>query len=408
MSVASPRDRIFKSPADLVFKLGLITFCRLVLNTSRRFAYPFAPALSRGLGVDLTTVTNLIAVNQATGVLSVFFGPLADKLGYRLMMMAALGLLGAGMLAAGIHPTYVFALGALLLAGLAKNIFDPAIQAYVGHTVPFQRRGLVIGVLEFSWAASSLLGIPAAGFLIDKWGWDAPFLAMGIASLLGLLLMRLFIPKVQERGTGLYHALNYWDMWRLLFREKTARGAMAYIFLVSLANDNLFVVYGAWLEKDFGLSVVALGLGTTVLGAAELFGEFLTASLADRLGLKRTVLIGLAVSSAAYLILPFIGVGIGLALGGLGIIFLAFEFTLVTSLSLATELLPQARATMMAGFLASAGLGRVAGALIGVRIWLAGGITTTAIVSAGCGLLALLCLWRGLIGWPHSDKFVVE
>ena len=403
MAVSSPRNKIFKSTSDMLFKLGLITFCRLVLNTSRRFAYPFAPALSRGLGVDLTTVTNLIAVNQATGILSVFFGPLADKLGYRLMMMTSLGMLGAGMLAAGLHPTYVFVLAALLLAGLAKNVFDPAIQAYVGHTVPFERRGLVIGVLEISWAASSLIGIPAAGFMIDKWGWDAPFLAMGIASLLGLLLLRLFIPKVHERGTELYRPLDYWEMWRLLFREKTARGAMAYIFLMSMSNDNLFVVYGAWLEKDFGLSVVALGLGTTVIGVAELAGEFLTASLADRLGLKRTVFIGLVLTSIAYLALPFIGAGIGLALFGLGLIFLAFELTIVASLSLATELLPQARATMMAGFLASAGLGRVAGALIGVRIWLAGGITVTAIVSAGCGLLALLCLWRGLIGWPHSD-----
>jgi predicted MFS family arabinose efflux permease len=149
--------------------------------------------------------------------------------------------------------------------------------------------------------------------------------------------------------------------------------------------------------------VVALGLGTTVIGASELFGEFLTASLADRIGLKRTVFIGLAVSSASYVILPLLGVGIGSALCGLGLIFMAFEFTLVTSLSLATELLPRARATMMAGFLASAGLGRVAGALIGVRIWLAGGINITAVVSAGCSLLALICLWRGLTGWSNSD-----
>ena len=47
---------------------------------------------------------------------------------------------------------------------------------------------------------------------------------------------------------------------------------------------------------------------------------------------------------------------------------------MVTSLSLCTELLPGFRATMMAGFLAAAGVGRVLGALMGGAVWQAGGI----------------------------------
>jgi hypothetical protein len=41
---------------------------RLFLNTARRFAYPFAPALARGLDVPLTHVTSLVALNQGTGL----------------------------------------------------------------------------------------------------------------------------------------------------------------------------------------------------------------------------------------------------------------------------------------------------------------------------------------------------
>lgn len=37
---------------------------------------------------------------------------------------------------------YDVVLAALLLAGLGKSIFDPAIQAYVGQRVPFQRHGV--------------------------------------------------------------------------------------------------------------------------------------------------------------------------------------------------------------------------------------------------------------------------
>jgi predicted MFS family arabinose efflux permease len=186
-------------------------------------------------------------------------------------------------------------------------------------------------------------------------------------------------------------------------QERAALGALSFAFWISVANDNLFVVYGAWLEKQFNLSIVALGLGTSVIGVAELAGESLTAALADRLGLKRSVIGGMAACLICYGILPYLGQTLGMALTGLFIIFLTFEFTIVTSLSLFTELIPTSRATMMASYLASAGVGRVVGALIGGPIWLAGGIYATALVSAAISAVALISLVWGLRGWHKPN-----
>ncbi|MBC8248073.1 MAG: hypothetical protein H8E90_00210, partial [Anaerolineales bacterium] len=76
-------SKLYPLERKLTFQLGAATLARLILNTSRRFAYPFASALSRGLGVPLAAITSLIAVNQVTGVLSPVFGPLGDRWGYR-------------------------------------------------------------------------------------------------------------------------------------------------------------------------------------------------------------------------------------------------------------------------------------------------------------------------------------
>jgi predicted MFS family arabinose efflux permease len=379
------------------------TLCRLVLNTARRFAYPFAPALSRGLGVPLTAITSLIAVNQATAVLGLFFGPIADRLGYRLMMLSGMTLLVAGMFAAGLFPFYGVVLVALFLAGMGKSIFDPALQAYVSERVPFHRRGLVIGFLEFAWAGSTLLGIPLIALLIDRFGWRAPFFAMGGLGILGILMLRIIIEKGKQGPASTQRQPLFKGAWRQLLRERAALGALSYAFWISVANDNLFVVYGAWLEKQFGLSIVALGLGTSVIGIAELAGETLTATLADRLGLKRSVIGGMAACLICYGILPFLGQTLAMALAGLFIIFLTFEFTIVTSLSLFTELVPASRATMMASYFASAGIGRVVGALIGGPIWLVGGIYATALVSAAISGLALASLIWGLHRWQKPQ-----
>jgi MFS transporter, DHA1 family, inner membrane transport protein len=396
-----PTTKIGPAPARpaLWVVIAATTFFRLVLNTARRFAYPFAPVLSRGLGVSLTAVTSLIAVNQITGVLGVLFGLLADRWGYRRVMRLALLLLGAGMLLGGLFPTYAMIMVALFLAGLAKSIFDPAIQAYVGRRVPFARRALAIGAIEFSWAGSTLLGIPLTALCIEEFGWRAPFFIMGGLGVLGFFVWSRVIsddvPPNRASGAlpGLKEAIGQ------LVRKPPALGALGYAFFISMANDNLFVVYGAWLEKSFGLSILALGVGTSVIGVAELTGEGITAFFADRLGIQRSVMIGAGLTIGSYALLAIFGTSLPLAVAGLFLVFLTFELTIVASLSLCTEILPEFRATMMSTFLAGAGMGRVVGTLMGGPVWLAGGIRAVGLLSAAITFLALVSLNWGLRRW---------
>lgn len=380
----------------LLAQLGLITLVRLCVNTSRRFAYPFAAVLGRGLGVPLPAITSLIAANQITGLLGPLFGPLSDRWGYRTMMLVGLGLLTGGMLAGGLWPWYGVIALALFLAGLAKVIFDPALQAYIGERVPYARRGLAIGLTEFSWAGSTLIVVPLIGLLMERWGWRAPFFLLGGVGLLGLLVMRWLLPSEPRRTATERRGAGFREAWQTLRGNRAALGAVLFAFLVAMANDLLFVVYGPWLEQSFALSPVALGASTTVIGVAELVGEGTTAALADRLGLKRAVVGGGLLVAFSYLGLPLVGHTLLLALGGLFLIFLAFEFMMVSMISLLTELVPGARATMLAAALAAAGLGRVCGSLLGGPLWLAGGLWATGLLAAALSGLGVGCLAGGL------------
>jgi predicted MFS family arabinose efflux permease len=383
-----------KIGAGLAVKIGTAALFRIVFNTARRFTYPFAPALSRGLGVHITSVTSLIAVNQAAGLIGALFGPVADRLGYRAMMISGLGLLTIGMLGCGIFPNYFAVMAALFLAGLAKSIFDPAFQAFVGERVPFRKRGFVIGLTEFSWAASSLIGIPAAGILIDRLGWRSPFFVFGLLGFVGIIALLIMIPPDRKRGVKNEKAEGYFAALKKIGESRSAVGILWLIFFISAANDNLFVVYGLWLEKEFGLSIIAIGIGTASIGFAEFAGEAVTVVLADRLGIKKSILIGLFLSALCYAVLPLSGKSLPLALGGLFAVFLAFEFSIVCSISLCTEILPGARATMMSAYLAASGIGRMTGALLGGPVWLFGGLPAIGIVSAVITLLALVAfLW---------------
>jgi len=400
-----PPNAVSGSPSSqrLAWLVGTATLSRLFLNTARRFVYPFAPTLSRGLGVPITAITSLIALNQAAGLLSPLFGPLGDRWGYRIMMISGLGMLAVGMTATGIFPIYATLALAVLLAGLGKSLYDPALQAYIGENVAYHRRGMVMGIIEFSWAGSTLVGIPLIGLLIGRVGWQSPFLILGGLAAVSAVSLSLIFPKTRRRQAG--PRTGYAAAWRLLRSEPAAIGALGFSFCMAMANDNLFVSYGLWLESRFALTVVALGTATTVIGLAELVGEGLTATIADRLGLKRSIFTGLILTVLSYGLLPLLGQSLLLGLVGLFFVFLAFEFTIVTSFPLFTELIPQARGAMMSALLAAAGLGRMTGALLGGPVWLAGGITAIGLTSAGITSLALLSLGWGLQHWSDiNDK----
>ncbi len=373
-----------------------------MLNTGRRFIYPFAPALSRGLGVELAAVTSIIAVCQFSSLAGLFTGPLTDRFGYRRIMCGGLLLLVLGMLLCTVSSWYWLVLAGLVLASLAKTVFDPALQAFIGTNVHFSQRGRAIGFSEMSWAGSTLVGIPLLGLSFDALGLPASFAILAGLGLLGWLLLARTLPADHDPAGAATHPDSLAATIGRLVKVRPAAGMLLFGFCISVANDSLFVVYGAWFEQAFQVDLVTLGFSTIAIGLAELLGESATTFLADRIGLKRAIFTGLVLAAAAYLLLPAIGVSLGLAMAGLFLIFLFFEFTMVTSFSLGTELLPSSRATMLAGFYAIAGIGRMCGVLLGGLLWKTAGIAGICRVSALLTVLGLLALAWGLKDWKPS------
>ena len=329
---------------SLVFDLLLTGVCRLVLNTARRFAYPFAPALSRAMGVPLTHITSMIAVNQASGLLALFFGPFADRLGYGFMMLLGLFLLAVGMLAAASLPFFAVVLIALFLAGLGKNIFDPAIQAYVGERVPYEKRGLAIGLIETSWAASTLIGIPLVGLLITWQGWRAPFAAMGIAALGGMVLIALRLPPESTAHRSIRHRRLPLRLGTSLSKPNRAHHAGAGLSGQHGQRWRLCHLRRLVGEK-FSSERHPIGIGQQRDRHRRIVRRIYDRGVGRPHGQATRSSHGIGLSLIAYITLPWTAISLPFALTGLFALFIAVEFTFVTALSMATEILPDQRAT---------------------------------------------------------------
>ncbi|MBU8849000.1 MAG: MFS transporter, partial [Desulfobacterales bacterium] len=361
--------------------ITITTFTKLLFNITRRLIYPFAPEFARGLNVELSAITSVIAVNQATSLLGPVGASFADKYGYKILMLLSLGMLTIGTFAVGLIPIYSVLVICFFLAGLAKSIFDPSLQAFIGNFVPFEKRGQIIGITELAWAGSTLIGIPIAGVVIERFSWQTPFFIIGGLCLVCFFIILKIMPKDKKNTIPPETRTSMKSNWKTIIKDRKVLGILSFVFFMSLANDNLFVIYGAWLEQSYSLSLAAIGFGTVLIGLSEILGEGCTIFFSDRIGLKKSIIIGVSLCTGAYFLLPVLDIGLGYVLAGLFLVFFTFEFTIVTSMSLSTELVPELRASTMSAFFAIAGIGRVAGAFSGGIIWSNFGLLPICLIS---------------------------
>jgi len=158
-----------------------------------------------------------------------------------------------------------------------------------------------------------------------------------------------------------------------------------------MANEMGNLAFGVWLEGSFSLKVTALGGVAALIGLSELSGEGLVTMISDRLGKRRSAALGLACNILAAILLPWIGHSVIGAMVGLFLFFLSFEFSIVSTIPLITEILPNARATVLAVNTSFALLGR------GISGWLvpyayAHSFAACAIAAVGIDMMALISL----------------
>jgi predicted MFS family arabinose efflux permease len=378
-----------RKPASTGLQLLILTIGRFFLTTGNRIVYPFLPVFARGLGVSLGAMSQLLVIRSLAALIGPIFAPLSERFGRKPMLIGSLFFFAVGCLLAVVFPTYWMFGVALALLSLTKVIYDPVMQAHVGDIVPYANRGRAIAFTEMSWSTALLIGAPLAGFTIARFGWQSPFLWLAIGIFLSIGLTGLFLPN--RKGTVgrrvglrmLLHALvTHPSLWAVAL----------YMLLLMAANDVLLVVYGAWMETSFGLSIGALGLTAVVIGSAELSGEVTVGAISDRFGKRRLVLVSVTLAAILYALLPLAQNNLTMALVGMFVLFLFFEIAVVAFVPIVSELMPETRSVALSVMGVSAALGRALGAFIAPLVANWGGITATGLVAGAITLLAMIVL----------------
>lgn len=383
-------DKVYKS-------IFAIVFARLAINVSKRFPYPFVSSIGLAFGVSADSIQNVIALTNAAGLLSPLLGAISEHYGKKAVMVGALLLMtGISVLGALFSDYGVFVL-VMFGFGFGKIIYDPTFQAYLGDIIHFSRRARVMGIAELSWALSLVIAAPVTGFLLDVSTMRAIFVFIAVLLALSALALWLFVEADDKaKQPGALRVMGPLAAMRVVSSYPPALFALFYTLCLTASHEIFYINYGLWMEDSFALVLTALGAVTIVIAAAEVIGEIIVITLADRLGTKPTSMWGMMLAAICFFIIPHLNFSLPLAMFAIFVMFIAIETSIVSAIPLFSEILPDARAVMMSANVGAHSLGRVAGAAAGALIYkLSGGNFVFIGLAAGSlGIIAFVVMLR--------------
>lgn len=367
------------------------------MDAAYRAPLPYLTLIGAVFGVNAASAGGLAVALSAAGLVAPVVGIVERGLGRRTMTIVATAIFIAVCVLMPFAPTFSAVLLLYLALGIAKSLFTPQVQAFVGDVVAYEKRGTAIGFIELSWALGWIVGVPIFGFLLDAFTWWSPFVLFGLAGWVGLLLVLRFAIVRDAPTAGASDqakaTLFDWANARRVWSNRPAVLMLAFGMLISFTAQLATLTYAPWLIGEFGLTASQLGLASVVLGIADVVAEVATIVLVDRVGKRRAVLVSTALYAASFVLVIAFSRALGPLLVALFIVFLTFEFALVASLAVTTEVVPEARSAMSGFVVATHSFGRIVASLIALPLFGAGGLIVVMTIAAAFTALAVAAYW---------------
>lgn len=366
-------------------------FSRILTDTSSQMFYAFFPILAAGMGVSSVTFGRLLSVRSSAGFLTPVFGNMIERRGYRVTLPLILIAASIGSLLLAASPSLPFIVVAIFIMGIGTTVFQPLFAAYTSNTFPPEYRARYMGMIEYGWALSSIVGVYVVGQVLEISSWRVPLIGIGVLfAIMAAVFAQLLRNQPDADDTP---PISMWEQFHITENRKEAYGAVFMQSIIIISALHFFISYSIWLNDQYQFDAVQLASIVLTFGFVDLIGSGLVSLVLDRLGRRNALMLGSGLSSIAFMLLVLFNQwGLIPALGMLFFGRFLFEFTIVSGVITVSEQSPNQRSRVMSllGFFGtiSQALAGLTGPVAYVNFGLAGLGVPTAIGFVVVALLA--------------------
>ncbi|WP_324686562.1 MFS transporter [Mycobacterium sp. 94-17] len=263
---------------------------------------PALPSFARSFGVSIKAVTFLVTVFSLSRLcFAPISGQLVQRLGERRIYIGGMLIVAVSTAACAFSHAYWQLLAFRVISGIGSTMFYVSALGLMIHISPPDARGRVAGLFITSFMVGAVGG-PAVGAVAAGWGLTAPFIVYGVA-LLGAAAVLFYslrnsslaAPGPPTRSTvTMREALRVRAYWSSL-GANFATGWSAFGLRVALVP--LFIT------DVMGRGVGTIGIALAAFAGGNAMAMIPSGYLSDRMGRRTLMIVGLALSGVATIVL---------------------------------------------------------------------------------------------------------
>ncbi|WP_141733096.1 MFS transporter [Oligoflexus tunisiensis] len=224
----------------------------------------------------------------ASGLMAAGFADRFDR--KKILMFFYTGFI-LGTLFCGLAPSYEYLLAARIITGLFGGVVGSTSFAIITDLFPFAMRGRVMGIIQTSFSASQVLGLPFSLYLANNWGWHAPFILIVLIGVMAGLLIGMRLQPIREHLQFENKKNPFAHLIGTVSQKQYLQG-FATTALLSTGGFMLMPFASAFNVNNLGVSLEELPLIYMVTGMVSIFTGPLVGRLSDRIGKMPIFMLG--------------------------------------------------------------------------------------------------------------------
>jgi len=270
----------------------------------------FLKPMADGMGWSRGAISTVALLNWiAMGLGSFFWGALSDRLGTRGVALAGGALLGLGLvLSSQVQALWQLYVTFGFMVGFAVGAFYAPLTSTATKWFT-ARRGLAVALVSSGIGAGILAIAPLARALTSLWDWRVALLVIGDLAWLVIIPVALLIrEQPAAMGTaamgGAARTGREYSTREVLAAPAFWGIALTHFACCAAHSGPIFHMVTHATDQGIGAMAAATALG--VSGLSSILGRIGGGVLADRVGIKPTLLAGLAMQAAMIVLYLFV------------------------------------------------------------------------------------------------------
>lgn len=390
------------------WKIYLLAFVTFLIGTSELVIAGILDLVAADLHVSVSAAGQLVSVFALTvAVGSPIIILLTAKVERKkLLAYAMIGFI-AGNAIAYLSSGFGLLMVSRVVLALSTGVFAVGSLAFAARLAPKGKQGSAIATVITGLSVSMVLGVPLGRVMAAYMSWNAIFAVIGLISIPALIAINRYIPSMQGQ-----QSISLKNQLALLKDKRVTATLLTTLFWIA-GYEIVFAYIAPYLLTVVHFTSSQVSISLFAFGLFSILGSRLGGLGADRWGIARTQMSGLALHGTMLLLLLIAGQSTSATF----LILVAWSVSAWTTVSVQMvrliQLSPQSSDVMISMNNTVLQLGIAAGAAIGGIVVNGASVSNIGWVGAISVLVALgLAVYshrarRGKAG-PDSEKEKIE